>query len=206
MAATSRAFTLLDCSEYQVEIERSRFIARATPLPDVSQAAELIEQLAEPDARHNCFAWRCGARFRFHAADEPAGTTGKPILAAMEGRNLDAALVVVVRYFGGIKLDKGGLIRAYGHAAAEVHKLATVISLVISRELWVHLGYAVEDVIRRRLLSCEAKVLATDYKAFGLALRVRMAADRIAPFELALRDGLRGEARVELIEVPAHDW
>src|SRR3546814_18000784 len=72
-----------------------------------------------PDATHNCWAWRIGDDYRSNDDGEPAGTAGRPILAAIDGQGMDRVVVVVTRWFGGIKLGAGGLVRAYGGTAAE---------------------------------------------------------------------------------------
>ncbi|MCA9739293.1 MAG: YigZ family protein, partial [Gemmatimonadetes bacterium] len=110
----------------RVEIPRikgSRFIADLVPVSDAAQADAAVDaaRAAFPDARHHCFAWRVGARgdtFRFGDDGEPAGSAGRPILQHLEGLDVTDAVLVVTRYFGGTKLGVGGLIRAYGGAAA----------------------------------------------------------------------------------------
>jgi putative IMPACT (imprinted ancient) family translation regulator len=77
-----------------------------------------IGEIRDPDATHNCWAYRIGPTYRFSDDGEPAGTAGRPILTAIERQGIDHAVVVVTRYFGGIKLGAGGLARAYGGTAA----------------------------------------------------------------------------------------
>jgi putative IMPACT (imprinted ancient) family translation regulator len=85
---------------------------------DEAEAKEFIARNSDATAGHNCFAWRIGQNYRFSDDGEPSGTAGKPILQAIGGQNLDHVAVVVSRWFGGVLLGSGGLIRAYGGTAA----------------------------------------------------------------------------------------
>ena len=96
----------------------SRFIGHAAPIQSAEQAMAYVETIREryPDASHHCFAWRTQTGDRgWRASDdgEPGGTAGRPILARIDGAELVGVVVVVVRYYGGTNLGKGGLIRAY---------------------------------------------------------------------------------------------
>ena len=111
-------FTLVDIAIRQQEIKKSRFAAVAGPIADEVAAKDFIAARSDRAANHNCWAWRLGSRYRFSDDGEPSGTAGKPILAAIDGQGLDGVVVVVTRWFGGILLGSGGLIRAYGGTAA----------------------------------------------------------------------------------------
>ena len=111
-------FTLVETAIRQQEIRKSRFVAVAGPIADEVAAKDFIAAKSDRAANHNCWAWRLGPRYRFSDDGEPSGTAGKPILAAIDGQGLDGVVVVVTRWFGGILLGSGGLIRAYGGTAA----------------------------------------------------------------------------------------
>jgi uncharacterized YigZ family protein len=101
----------------------SRFFAFLGPAPDAAAAQAFVEALRRrfPDATHHCFAWRAGDPLVERSGDdgEPAGTAGPPMLAALRAAGLTGVVAVVVRWFGGTKLGKGGLVRAYGGAVRE---------------------------------------------------------------------------------------
>ena len=112
-------------------IKGSRFIATVAPVVDEGAARRILEELrAEFDgARHVCFAWRLGPNgepSRSSDDGEPGGSAGRPILAQLEGHGVSDAIAVVVRYFGGVKLGVGGLMRAYGGAAGQCLDRATL--------------------------------------------------------------------------------
>ena len=106
--------TLAGPARHAIEVRKSRFIAQAAAAATPEAAAGFIAHCADPDARHNCWAWRVGARYRFHDANEPAGTAGRPILMAIDSQGLDQVAVVVTRFYGGIKLGARGPWRGYG--------------------------------------------------------------------------------------------
>ena len=102
-----------------IEVKRSKFVAVASPVSDPAAAMRFVEDVGDPSASHNCFAYKIGDAYRFSDDGEPGGTAGRPILAAIEGSGFDGVVVLVTRYYGGTQLGTGGLIRAYGGAAAK---------------------------------------------------------------------------------------
>jgi uncharacterized YigZ family protein len=123
--------TLAEPAEFRHKIERSEFLGIAFP---VEREESFFEELARVqkkhfDATHHCWAFRlfADARSRSSDAGEPSGTAGKPILAAIEGADLHDVGVIVVRWYGGVKLGTGGLSRAYRDTVAETLKLAKTI-------------------------------------------------------------------------------
>lgn len=122
--------TLVGVTTIRQEIKRSRFVAVAGPIADEAAARDFIAAQSDPAANHNCWAWRLGQRYRFNDDGEPGGTAGKPILAAIDGQELDGVAVVVTRWFGGILLGSGGLIRAYGGSAAQCLREAGKVPLI----------------------------------------------------------------------------
>ncbi len=113
-----KLFTLTATVSARLEVKKSRFVAVAGPVADEAAARAFIDMHAERGANHNCWAWRLGRNYRFSDDGEPGGTAGKPILQAVDGQSLDRVAVVVTRWFGGVLLGSGGLIRAYGGTAA----------------------------------------------------------------------------------------
>jgi uncharacterized YigZ family protein len=117
--------------EHRLKIERSDFLAIAFPIDDEPQFNEALNAIAKRhhDASHHCWAFRLfrDARARSSDAGEPSGTAGKPILSAIEAASLFNAGVVVVRWFGGVKLGTGGLSRAYREAAAGAIAAAEIV-------------------------------------------------------------------------------
>lgn len=189
-------YTLSGSARYQQEIRKSRFIAKAAPAASAAVALDFIAAASEPDARHNCFAYRIGDEYRSSDADEPAGTAGRPILAAIDGQGLDQVVVVVTRYFGGIKLGAGGLVRAYGGTAAECLRTADRLELKDQRELQLLIPFDCLGSAHAGLLAFAAEKLDERFDSDGVRLTVRIDRDRAADFLQYLRDHSRGQIGV----------
>ena len=124
----------------------SRFIAHAYPVETEEEVKEIVAALKKEyyDARHHVYAYRLGYqgdRFRANDDGEPSGSSGRPVLGQIDSKGLSDILVVVVRYFGGIKLGIPGLIRAYKTSAADALDNAEIIEKIASRMYRVHFGY-----------------------------------------------------------------
>lgn len=116
-----KEWELVAPNRHEVIIKRSRFIAFAGPVNTTTEALAFIEASSERDARHNCWAYLLdGQEFRCNDDGEPGGTAGRPILAAIENSKVVNVAVCVVRYFGGIKLGAGGLVRLVGQVISRV--------------------------------------------------------------------------------------
>lgn len=144
------------CSEAEYTVNRSRFIGRCFPVDSEEAALCLLGDIRKKhwDATHNCFAYRIGenAAARFSDDGEPGGTAGKPIMDVLTGRGLTNVLCVVTRYFGGILLGAGGLVRAYSKSAAEAVTKAGMVSYLPGTVLDIPMDYsrygALEGFIR----------------------------------------------------------
>ncbi|XP_039854428.1 IMPACT family member in pol 5'region-like isoform X2 [Panicum virgatum] len=121
-AAPSPYTTLVGRVSCEREIKRSKFIAIAAPVPNERAAMAFLDEVKDPKATHNCWAYKLGEQFRYNDDGEPSSTAGKPIYSAVISSGIDMVMVVVIRYFGGIKLGTGGLVRAYGGVASECLK------------------------------------------------------------------------------------
>ena len=187
--------TLATTATHLLEVKHSRFIAQAAPATSPQAALAFLAQVADPDATHNCWAYRIGAEYRSSDDGEPAGTAGRPILAAIEGQGCDQVVVVVTRWYGGIKLGAGGLVRAYGGAAAECLRTAERRLLVEMREL--QFGCAFDDLgsVHAALPAFAAEKLAEDFDETGAVLRIGLPAERVDALKTHLRDATRNRVR-----------
>ena len=190
--------TLVGPATFEKVIKKSRFVCRAAPAEREDEALAFLDRVRDPDATHNCWAFRIGDRYRFSDDGEPAGTAGRPILSAIEGQGLDRVMVVVTRYFGGVKLGAGGLVRAYGGVAAECLRRAPKRPIVRWMRAWVRLPYAAEGAFHRLLARHGGRKLEARY-AEAAEFLVELPEDALAPFAAALGNETRGEARVEPI-------
>ena len=145
------SYTLEGFETFTQEIKRSRFVAMAGPASDEQAAKHFIETNSDPEATHNCWAWRIGAAYRFSDDGEPGGTAGRPILQAIEGQSLDRVVVLVTRWFGGILLGSGGLVRAYGGTAASCLRNARRVEIIERVEATVSCGFSDLALLTARL-------------------------------------------------------
>jgi uncharacterized YigZ family protein len=130
----------------EIVIRKSRFIGHAKPVQSEEEAVQFIEAIKKEhaSATHNCSAYVCGERDQFQKQSddgEPSGTAGKPILEVIKQQGLKNVAVVVTRYFGGIMLGAGGLIRAYTDGAVTGIEAAVPIYQVSHRLVWVEVDY-----------------------------------------------------------------
>jgi uncharacterized YigZ family protein len=125
----------------ETEVKKSRFIATAVPVKSVDEAMSVLKDVSIKDATHNCYGYKIGDSYRFSDDGEPAGTAGRPIFSAIEGQKVDRVIVVVTRYFGGIKLGAGGLVRAYGQAASKCLKQAPKVTVFPTLKFSVKVGF-----------------------------------------------------------------
>lgn len=191
--------TLAAPARFEQSIQKSRFLVRAWPVDEAAHALALVVECAREDASHHCWAYRIGQEYRFHDADEPAGTAGRPILQAIDGQGLDRTLVVVTRWFGGIKLGAGGLVRAYGGSAAECLRQAPRRSLLCYREFAICVPFAAESSLRSLLAEFGGQLENEGYASDGLRCRAKLPEVAAETFTTRLRDASRGKARLQLV-------
>lgn len=178
----------------------SRFLAVVAPATDLAAAEGLLADLVAEhrDATHHCFAWRLGAVpiERSSDAGEPSGTAGVPILQVLRGRRLSDVVAVVVRWYGGTKLGKGGLARAYAAAARLAADEVPVERRVPHLEIAVELPYERLGAVKRLVHPPEVELVSERYGERA-ALVLRVHADRSAELDAALADLGPGIRRVD---------
>jgi len=199
---TAMPFTLAGPCEYQELINKSRFLVKAAPIQTPEQAQTFLQSVADPSATHNCWAWKIGQQYRFSDDGEPGGTAGRPMLSAIEGQDCDRVVVVVTRWFGGIKLGTGGLARAYGGTAARCLQQAARIELVARRQASTHLRFAELALVKARLGEFEALLEQETFDAEGATLALALPAGQIAALEKLLADVSRGRSTLQLKDDP----
>lgn len=155
-------------TENEIIIERSRFISYVKQCKTEEDARAFLEEKrkAHPFATHNCYAYivERGGVARFSDDGEPQGTAGQPILEVIKNKKLCDTAVVVTRYFGGIKLGAGGLVRAYSQGAKEVIDKAGTVENVLSTVYLVELNYDLYSVFLKISERIKCSVISTDFE------------------------------------------
>jgi len=152
----------------EMKVKGSRFLAEAVPVTTAEAAEAHIEGVRkrEYSATHHCTAYRVGPRgqtFRYNDDGEPSGTAGPPILRQIDGRDLTNTLVVVTRYYGGTKLGTGGLVRAYGDAAALALDHSQIVKRVLRDQLRVRFAYDDTSPAMHTIHQHDAEIEGTHY-------------------------------------------
>ena len=154
----------------EIEIKKSRFIAWADSVADRSQAMAFLQRArdAYPDARHHCWAYQVGnpkspANAAMSDDGEPSGTAGKPILNVLQHKDVGDVMVIIIRYFGGIKLGAGGLVRAYSGAAEKVMSELPIQTRIAMAEKTLTVDFAKEQLVRHWLGLHDGDVVDINY-------------------------------------------
>lgn len=185
-------YTLATVFQHSEDIKKSRFLAQAAPVQTPTQALEFVRQVSDLAATHNCWAYRIGQDYRFNDDGEPGGTAGRPILQAIEGQGIDRAVVVVTRWYGGIKLGAGGLARAYGGTAAECLRLADRTRIVAMARLGLTCDFGELTLLKARLRELDADIVDEQFGADGATLEIQLPEHRVAEAQARVTDISRG--------------
>ncbi len=152
--------TLAQPAHSEIVVKKSRFIGCVQAVPDRAGAQAIVAQLRRehPGATHVCWAFLAGGQSAANDDGEPGGTAGRPMLEVLRRQDLEGVLATVVRYFGGVKLGAGGLVRAYTDTVAQALLTATKIPLQKTLTLRCAVPYAMEGWVRRELQSAGARL------------------------------------------------
>ena len=151
---------------------RSKFLAFAIPVRTAEEAMEQVAKYQKEyfDARHVCWAYRLGPEgeeYRSNDNGEPSGTAGKPILGQMVSADVSDLIILVIRYFGGVKLGTSGLIVAYRTAAAEALEAGEYAERLVEKELKLTFGYEHMNMVMRMVKDLQPRIVNQDYKNNG---------------------------------------
>jgi len=193
----TKMITIDGISTFEESIKHSRFISRASRTDTIDEALLFLETSRKIDATHNCWAYKIGEIYRFSDNGEPGGTAGRPIYIAIENSGMDHIMVIVTRYFGGIKLGAGGLARAYGGSASKCLQLAT--RYVVQQRVIFHLEVPFSLTgIAYQLLDNNPDIekLNEEFLETGIRFTLRMTDEKFFEFESVVRDASRNNIRL----------
>jgi len=188
----------------ELVIDRSRFICTLAPAPGIDEAQAFIREIQRefPDATHNCWAYLVGApgssdRIGLSDDGEPHGTAGRPMFTVLQHAGVGDIVAVVTRYFGGVKLGTGGLVKAYSGAVQHALESLPRVLRVTRTALIVRVHYAAVTAIQQLWASFDAEVTHEQF-AVDVQFHVRCPDDQVDALRRAVLDATRGQGQVEL--------
>lgn len=195
---------------FEEEIKKSRFITYLAHTPTVEAAKAFVQQIKEKhhDARHNCWAFVAGRpedsmKWGFSDDGEPSGTAGKPILAQLTGSGVGEITAVVTRYYGGIRLGTGGLVKAYGGGVQQALTVLQTKEKITTSELTVSCAYNQLSLVETLMAEYDAQQIDAVY-ADGVILTIVLDRRQVNTFcaKLTNRSGGQVEASPRSAEAP----
>ncbi len=205
MGENIRLYNTIDgTSEGEIIEKKSRFIATVMHVESEEEAIANIDRLKKQywDARHNCYAFIIGKgseTMRFSDDGEPSGTAGKPILEVLKAKELTNILVVVTRYFGGVLLGTGGLVRAYTDSTLEGLNNASLKKMVLVKKVGVTVDYNTVGKLKYLLASNEIIVIDEQYTDM-VKIVIAVPVDELRQCQDMITDATGGKAVYELME------
>lgn len=192
-------YTLVSETIFEEDIKKSRFQAIAAPVENEQQVKMFLEKHLDLTTTHQCWAWKIGHNVRFNDDGEPSGTAGRPILATIEGNDLTNAIVLVNRWYGGIKLGTGGLVRAYGGCAGQCLLLAEKIELIEKKKIYFQCQFSEWSIFQYELNN-QGIEYTEQYTANGVEVEALLQIHQIDPLKLKIQDVTRGREQLKLLE------
>lgn len=193
--------TIQSLTRHEIVVKGSEFLAFANHTPSVTAALEWLKNLKAEfkEATHVCWAYRIGDQYRFSDDGEPSGTAGAPIYRSLEGSGLDFVAVAVVRYYGGTNLGAGGLVRAYGGAAAEVLRIALKLEVHPRVTVTIQVSFEQMNVLHHVLEQFNVQSREDKFTDQGLVVCFAALETDLEQLQILVRDKTRGQG-VMLLE------
>jgi uncharacterized YigZ family protein len=192
-------FTIAAQVSYEEEIKKSRFQAIAVPVENEAAIKSFLEENKDITTTHQCWAWKIGHQVRFNDDGEPSGTAGRPILATIEGNELTNVLVLVNRWYGGVKLGTGGLVRAYGGSAGQCLLLAEKIELIEKKMAHFSCQFSEWSIFQYEMQQ-QGIDFQEQYTADGVVVELQLQVHQIPELADKIRDVTRGREQLKLVE------
>ena len=192
-------FTLATETTFEEDVKKSRFQAISAPVENEQQVKAFLEKHLDLSTTNQCWAWKIGHNVRFNDDGEPSGTAGRPILATIEGNDLTNVIVLVNRWYGGIKLGTGGLVRAYGGCAGQCLLLAEKIELIEKKKIYFQCQFNEWSIFQYELSSQQIEY-TEQYTADGVQVEALLQIHQIEPLTLKIQDVTRGREQLKIVD------
>lgn len=192
-------FTLENEIYFEEDIKKSRFQAIAAPVENEQAVKDFLELHKDISTTHQCWAWKVGHTVRFNDDGEPSGTAGRPILAVIEGNDLTNVIVLVNRWYGGVKLGTGGLVRAYGGCAGQCLIQAEKIELIEKKIVRFKCLFNEWSIFQYELKHQNIEFQEA-YTGEGVEVTAKLQIHQISGLELKIQDVTRGREQLKIEE------
>ena len=192
-------FTISSLVSYEEDIKKSRFQVFAVPVENEQAVKDFLEQYKDISTTHQCWAWKIGHNVRFNDDGEPSGTAGRPILATIEGNELTNILVLVNRWYGGVKLGTGGLVRAYGGTAGQCFLLAEKIELIEKKKVYFACQFNEWAIFQYELNSQQIE-FNEKYTVDGVLVEALLQVHQVEALALKIQDVTRGREALKIVD------
>ncbi|MCF9034872.1 IMPACT family protein [Acinetobacter nectaris] len=189
-------FTIQETIVYEEDIKKSRFQAFAIPVETEDDVKLALDEYKDVSTTHQCWAWKIGHNVRFNDDGEPSGTAGRPILATIEGNELTNILVLVNRWYGGVKLGTGGLVRAYGGTAGKALLLVDKIELIEKKEVYFQCSFSEWPIFQYELVQHQITYVE-DYTAEGVSIIAKIQVHQKNELAQKIQDVTRGREQLK---------
>ncbi len=192
--------TIQSLTRHDLVVKGSEFLAFVNHTSNVNAALEWLKSIKAQykDATHVCWAYRVGDQYRFSDDGEPSGTAGAPIFRSLEGSGLDFVTVAVVRFYGGVNLGAGGLVRAYGGAASEVLRIAPKLEVHPRVKVSVLVGFELISTLHNLLEKFDLQDRVDEFTDQGLNVKFGTLETELETLQILVRDNTRGQGVVSL--------
>ena len=190
----------------EIKVKGSRFVGVAAPALTREEGGKIVraEEKKYHDASHHPWAWRsvgnASGDFGYTDDREPSGTAGMPILGAIDNSGLSGVIVVVTRYFGGVKLGTGGLARAYAQAAREAIAQAQTVSGMMAEEFSLYFDYSLLGIVSRLAESSPAVITRRDFSQ-QVGLNIAVSRSRAESFIRYLNESTAGKIEIKSLGI-----
>ncbi|MEX1031452.1 MAG: YigZ family protein [Paenibacillaceae bacterium] len=197
--------TVQQANKAEIVIKRSRFIGHAKPVDSEEEAISFVEEIRKQysDATHNCYAYMVGERDQYQKqsdAGEPSGTAGKPILEVIKNRHMKNVVVVVTRYFGGVMLGAGGLVRAYTDGAVAGIDAAVPVWKKLHQEVRIEADYTWHGKIEHELRTSNTLIKETLFTDQVVVICLPLQSE-LEQFVARITDLTQGQCPIKLGEL-----
>lgn len=197
-------FTIYQNGEHQIEIKKSKFICHLFRIENEEQAKEYIAKIKKEHykANHNCSAYMLGENFEIQRSSddgEPSGTAGVPMLEVLKKNQLQNTLAIVTRYFGGIKLGAGGLIRAYSTSVSEALKEIGIVQGKLQQLLDITIDYHQLGKLQNYLENEQVAIQEIDYLE-QITVKVAIDINQCESFQNALIDLFNNQLSIQILD------